>query len=102
MIGGNHFGRLLLALIIFLSCLGATGMRLAGAPYIFHDLGTLADTESYAYGINNNGQVVGCSHAASDSTDAFIYSYPFGPCRIWVPWEALRASLWAPTIAVWQ
>lgn len=42
------------------------------------NLGTLGGTTSYAYGINNSGQVVGYAYLASDIGDAFIYSSSTG------------------------
>ena len=43
--------------------------------YFLTDLGTLGGTESFAYGINDKGQVVGSSRLAGDtSTHAFLYS----------------------------
>lgn len=42
--------------------------------YIVTDLGTLGGNSSYAYGINNNGQVVGSSATASGYSHAFLYS----------------------------
>jgi probable HAF family extracellular repeat protein len=42
--------------------------------YTVADLGTLGGTESAAYGINNNGQVVGYSLNANQKRRAFIYS----------------------------
>jgi probable HAF family extracellular repeat protein len=42
--------------------------------YFLTDLGTLGGTESFAYGINDKGQVVGSSRLAGDtSTHAFLY-----------------------------
>src|SRR2546422_9386391 len=50
--------------------------QIAGPVYQVIDLGTLGSGPSYAYGINNSGQVVGCF----DTSDgllrhAFSYSY---------------------------
>jgi len=44
------------------------------ATYTITDLGTLGGATSYAYGINNNGQVAGYSKISGNSDDhAFIY-----------------------------
>src|SRR5215207_10175943 len=37
------------------------------------DLGTLGGTNSYAYGINDSGQVVGYSDTANSGPHAFLY-----------------------------
>ena len=56
--------------------LGAIQFAVAGSgSYSVLDLGTLpGGTNSYATGINNNGQVVGWSTTASGYTHAFLYS----------------------------
>jgi probable HAF family extracellular repeat protein len=46
-----------------------------GHRYFLTDLGTLGGTESFAYGINDNAQIVGSSRLAGDtSTHSFLYS----------------------------
>jgi probable HAF family extracellular repeat protein len=52
----------------------ATIMHSCGAVGAFLDLGTLGGTQSFAYAINNNGDVVGYSYTASGDTHAFSYS----------------------------
>jgi probable HAF family extracellular repeat protein len=57
------------------SCLFVISPAFAVTDYTFTSLGTLGGRESYAYGINNNGQVVGTSRIAGDSAHhAFLYS----------------------------
>ncbi|HLJ97577.1 MAG TPA: hypothetical protein VKU02_30735, partial [Gemmataceae bacterium] len=41
---------------------------------VMNDLGTLGGWGSYAYGINNQGQVVGTAQTAAGSWHAFLYS----------------------------
>lgn len=58
--------------------------------YFITDLGTLGGTESFAYALNDHGQVVGMSRIAGDtSTHAFLYTerkmidlYPFNSQEI--------------------
>ena len=38
------------------------------------DLGTLGSTQSAAYAINDNGQVTGWAHTASEATHVFMWS----------------------------
>ena len=52
-----------------------------GVTHAFHysngamtDLGALGDVASFAYGINDNGQVVGTAHTASNTTYPFLCS----------------------------
>lgn len=43
--------------------------------YLITDIGTLGGTESFAYGINNSGKVVGLSRLVGDTqTHSFLYS----------------------------
>jgi len=44
------------------------------SAYSITNLGTLGGNQSYAYGINNSGQVVGNSLDSSGNTHAFLYS----------------------------
>ena len=56
----------LLAMVFILSallCLVDSGAAYSGGTMI--DLGTLGGTDSWACGINNNGQIVGGSYTAS-------------------------------------
>ena len=49
------------------------------------DLGTLGGPRSYAYAINNNGQIVGTSKiAGSDTEHIFLYRVRFDS-RLWLP-----------------
>lgn len=41
--------------------------------YSMQDLGTLGGSTSFAYGINNSGQVVGWSYTASSDYHAFLW-----------------------------
>ena len=62
------------------STTGITKQRLqldaaASLSYTIKDLGTLGGDQSYAYGINNSGQIVGASQITGDTaTHAFLYS----------------------------
>ncbi|MHB8256939.1 MAG: lipase/acyltransferase domain-containing protein [Acidiferrobacterales bacterium] len=63
-------GASLFAAVLF----GAISISWA-AEYTVTDLGTLGGTVSYAFGINNNGQVVGYAFTADNATaHAFLYS----------------------------
>ena len=65
----------LLAMVFVLSallCLADSGAAYSGGTMI--DLGTLGGTDSWAFGINNNGQIVGGSYTASGQDHAFLYS----------------------------
>src|SRR5207245_175100 len=46
----------------------------AAQTYRLTDLGALLGTNSYAYGINNQGQVVGYWNTTSNGVHAFLYS----------------------------
>lgn len=48
----------------------------ATQPYIVTDLGTLGRS-SFAYGINNNGQVTGASQVSDQTSHAFLISPPY-------------------------
>lgn len=43
-------------------------------PYTAIDLGTLGGTQSYAFGINGDGQVIGVARTASHHDHAFLWS----------------------------
>ena len=43
------------------------------------DLGTLGGTNSYAYGINNKGQIVGWSNTSSEEQHAVLWEKASAP-----------------------
>src|SRR6185503_15034568 len=50
------------------------GARAGRITYTIADLGTLGGTESFAYAINDRGEIVGLSRTAGDSsTHTFLY-----------------------------
>ena len=53
--------------------LSATLSAHAGTTYAVTELGTLGGLWTYAYGINNAGQVTGLSATASGLTHAFVF-----------------------------
>ena len=57
-------------------------------PSTVVDLGTLGGTDSYAYAVNDLGQVAGASGTADGNVHAFIHDGATG----WV--KALRAGRW--------
>jgi probable HAF family extracellular repeat protein len=74
-------GELAMKLIVTLSSLLSLGAILFSGTtahaelYTLTDLGTLGGTSSYAYGINDAGQVVGTAFMSGDKTSqAFLYS----------------------------
>jgi len=63
-----------LTLIVIAICTVWTGAWAGQVKYTVTDLGSLGGTTSYAYGINNSGQVVGEAMTSSGDYYAFVYS----------------------------
>ena len=64
---------MLVSLLLILPWSAAASAR--NPVYLVTDLGTLGGTQSFAYAINDNGQVVGLSRLAGDADiHAFLYS----------------------------
>ena len=57
-----------------ISCFLSLGAnRVSAIPYEIIDLGTLGGDYSYAYGINDSGQIVGWASTSSGYGHAFLY-----------------------------
>ena|SRR3989338_1068555 len=61
------------SIFIFLFAILFLANAVYAVDYQIVDLGTLSGSFSYAYGINNNGQIVGMSSTASGYDHAFLY-----------------------------
>ncbi len=60
-----------IVLVVVLICICA--MPAHAVSYVIQDLGTLGGADSYAYGVNQLGQVVGVSDAADGTQHAFLW-----------------------------
>ncbi len=60
-----------IVLVAVLTCICAVPRH--AVSYVIQDLGTLGGANSYAYGVNQLGQVVGVSDAADGTQHAFVW-----------------------------
>jgi probable HAF family extracellular repeat protein len=67
-----HFLKSKCAVSLLALALGLASHTFGQPTYSITDLGTLGGSSSYAYGINNSGQVVGYGLNPAGQTDAFL------------------------------
>lgn len=71
----NTPGRLLVLMLTMIACLGRTiPLNAQGIQYVVTDLGTLGGASSFAFAINNAGQVTGAAYDSNGNNKAFLYS----------------------------
>jgi probable HAF family extracellular repeat protein len=65
--------RMIIAVFLLVVATLCTSRVSAGPAYTVTDLGTLGGTFSYAYGINNSGQITGYAATSNNVSHAFLY-----------------------------
>ncbi len=66
---GSAVNKILLVAVLICIC----AARVRAVSYVIQDLGPLGGADSYAYGVNQLGQVVGVSDAADGTQHAFLW-----------------------------